>query len=358
MRKTSDADRKRLAEEIESLDDAMPPTPPTIPATRNDTSAADQDPRPAKRGSGRTRASPSAPGPSASWSPTSQPELPADVDRPAHAARAMARLARASADGPGDRQPDLAAPLRRRAREDGERLRHEGRPAEPSGIARLAGELARAGRLAAQAAPPADRPERRVPAVEPVAGRGRGGAERPREPPALALRPAAADGRGDPRRHARRLGTAEPQDGRPERHGAGRPRAGEAPLQALAVAGHPGEDRPRPAADLPDRQAQPAAAVHGDLRRAGVADELLPARVEHARPAGPRAAQRLARQRPGRGLRRPAPTRSRRATRTAPSTARSAWPWAAPRHRRRTEPRRSRSSATSRWTNSPWPSST
>ena len=46
---------------------------------------------------------------------------------------------------------------------------------------------------------------------------------RPRESPALALQPASADGRGDPRRHARGLRPVEPQGGRAERDGAGRP---------------------------------------------------------------------------------------------------------------------------------------
>ena len=45
------------------------------------------------------------------------------------------------------------------------------------------------------------------------------------------------DGRGDPRRHARGLRPVEPQGRRAERHGAGRPGAGAAALQALAVAG-------------------------------------------------------------------------------------------------------------------------
>ena len=57
----------------------------------------------------------------------------------------------------------------------------------------------------------------------------------------------------------------------------------------------PRRDRARPAVDLPVRQAQPAAAVHGDVRRADAADELCPAGVEHARAAGAGAAQRHAR---------------------------------------------------------------
>ena len=48
----------------------------------------------------------------------------------------------------------------------------------------------------------------------------------------------------------------------------------------------------RPPLDLSDRQAQPAAAVHGDVRRPGAADELRPPRIEHARPAGAGTAQR------------------------------------------------------------------
>ena len=53
-----------------------------------------------------------------------------------------------------------------------------------------------------------------------------------------------------------------------------------------------GPGRAQPPQRLPDRQAQPAAAVHGGLRRAGCAGELPAPRIEHARAAGAGAAER------------------------------------------------------------------
>ena len=63
-------------------------------------------------------------------------------------------------------------------------------------------------------------------------------------------------------------------------------------VQAVAVGGDQGSGRARPPQRLPDRQAQPAAAVHGSVRRAGHAGELPAARIEHARAAGAGAAER------------------------------------------------------------------
>ena len=68
------------------------------------------------------------------------------------------------------------------------------------------------------------------------------------------------------------------------------------------MAGRRRPGRARPAVDLPDRQAQPAAAVPRGVRRPGPADQLPAARVEHPRAPGARAAQRPALQRPGRAF--------------------------------------------------------
>ena len=60
-----------------------------------------------------------------------------------------------AAAGPGDRQPRLAAPLRRRAGPHAERLRRPRRPADAPGAAGVAGRRPRRPRLEAQAAAPA-----------------------------------------------------------------------------------------------------------------------------------------------------------------------------------------------------------
>ncbi len=70
--------------------------------------------------------------------------------------------------------------------------------ADASRAARLAGRRVRRQRLAAQAAAPADRDVERLPDVERRPIR-RPQAKRPGERPVLAVRPAAAGGRGDPR---------------------------------------------------------------------------------------------------------------------------------------------------------------
>src|SRR5581483_3601871 len=105
--------------------------------------------------------------------------------------------------------------------------------------------------------------------------------------------------RGDPGRDAPGLGATEPEGWRAERDGAGGRGAGEAAVQALPVEAGGRPDRARSAVDLPVCQAEPAAAVPGDLRRAGLDDELPSARVEHPRAPGARTTQRRPGQRVG-----------------------------------------------------------
>ena len=92
---------------------ACPPPLPTIPATRNDF-AQRTEIHVLQRGDlgeqGRAGRPAAAERPGA----RDQPELPADVRRPAHALARWLASPGASADGAGDRQPALAAPLRRR----------------------------------------------------------------------------------------------------------------------------------------------------------------------------------------------------------------------------------------------------
>ena len=118
--------------------------------------------------------------------------------------------ARPSADGAGDGQPALAASLRPGARRHAQRLRHDGRRADPSRAARLAGDRARRAGLEPEGDAPADRHERDLPAVV-AADAGR--ARRPTPRTTLLWRHDrhAARRRGDPRRPARRLGPAQPR---------------------------------------------------------------------------------------------------------------------------------------------------
>ena len=79
--------------------------------------------------------------------------------RPPAGARALAQWldpARQPADGPGDRQPALAAPFRPGDRRHAQRLRRPGRGPDASRAARLAGHRAGRAGLAAQADPPPD----------------------------------------------------------------------------------------------------------------------------------------------------------------------------------------------------------
>ena len=122
-------------------------------------------------------------------------------DRAPSGAGRLADAARPSADGAGDGQPALAGAFRPRTGRHVQRLRHDGRRAQPSRAARLAGDRAGRAGLEPQVDAPADRHQRDVSAVVAAtsAGRVRG---RPGEP--LALRPEspAARRRDDPRRHA------------------------------------------------------------------------------------------------------------------------------------------------------------
>ena len=134
------------------------------------------------------------------------------LERPAHGAGRLARPARSSADGPGDGQPALAAPLRPGDRRHAQRLRHDGRGADhPELLDWLATEFVARGwslkamhRLIVTSATyrQSSRPDPAALAADPDN--------------ALLWRhaPAAARRRGDPRRPARRLGPAQPGDGR------------------------------------------------------------------------------------------------------------------------------------------------
>ena len=74
-------------------------------------------------------------------------------------------LAREPADGPGGRQPDLAAPFRHGTGEDGRELRRSGRAAVASRAARLARERADPHGLGREGHAPADRHQRDLPAA-------------------------------------------------------------------------------------------------------------------------------------------------------------------------------------------------
>ena len=155
-------------EQIEALEDQLPPPLPTIPGTRNDFDKRTPI-HVLQRGVWENKGEAGRPASArACWCADDLPELPADVAEPADAPGPLADVARASADGPGDGQSHLAAPLRHRARRDGQRLRRHGATAQPSGTARLAGGDARRKRLAAQAAAPADRAEQHLSPVEPI----------------------------------------------------------------------------------------------------------------------------------------------------------------------------------------------
>ena len=229
MRAARDNERKRLAEEIQAIDDAMPPPPPTIPATRNELSRRTEI-HVLRRGIWEDKGELVGPRPPSILVPETNTRTAGRRSRSAHATGAVAHVERASTDGAGAGQSDLGPALRPGTGENGERLRHPRRPSQPPGVARLAGGNLRGERLAAQTAPPADRAEQRLSPVESVADRGGCPADRPGEPTPLALQPAPADGRGNPRCHARCLRAAEPQARRAERHGAGRSRAREAAL--------------------------------------------------------------------------------------------------------------------------------
>src|SRR5262249_41163671 len=118
----------------------------------------------------------------------------ADVryDRPAARTGRMADRTATPADGAGDRQSGLDAPLRSGAGRHSRRLRPAGRAADAPGAARLAGVGVRGRRLEPEEAPPADPDFGRLPAV--VGPRTEEGRGRPRQPAPQSL-PAPPSGR-------------------------------------------------------------------------------------------------------------------------------------------------------------------
>ncbi|MGO9471190.1 MAG: PSD1 and planctomycete cytochrome C domain-containing protein [Isosphaeraceae bacterium] len=81
LRAAGDPERKRLAQEIEALNDAMPPPPPTIPAIKNDISRRTRI-RVLQRGIWENQGEPVAPRPPSVLVLDAEPELPADVRDP------------------------------------------------------------------------------------------------------------------------------------------------------------------------------------------------------------------------------------------------------------------------------------
>ncbi len=209
---------------------------PTIPATRNDFDKRTPI-HVLKRGVWETKGEAVGPRPPSILVSDDLPELPADVRDP------RTQLARWLVDPKHPLTPRVmvnrlwqhhfGAGLVKTVNDFGTK---GDRPSHPELLDWLAAHAGRR-RLEAQAAPPADRPEQHLPPVGPIADRERGERERSRKPPPLARPTPTADGRGGPRRDARRLRPAQPQGRRPERDGPGRPGPDEAPLQAHAVAG-------------------------------------------------------------------------------------------------------------------------
>ena len=131
--------------------------------------------------------------------------------RPASGPRPMADRPEEPADLEVDRQPGLALSLRPRAGDDAQRLRPDGRRALASRAARLAGrDVPRLGRFD-QAAPPADRDQRGLPAG--VEGRPVGRRGRRRRRPAVAAASPSPRCRIDPRRRPVRRGHPRDDDG-------------------------------------------------------------------------------------------------------------------------------------------------
>src|SRR6185312_14456417 len=101
---------------------------------------------------------------------------------------ALDRQSGASTDRPGDDEPRLATLLRPRPGRDGERLRHAGHAAQPSGAARLAGHGVRHGAaLESESDAPVDRYLGGLPPI--VAAPDRPGRGRSAEPAARAAKP-------------------------------------------------------------------------------------------------------------------------------------------------------------------------
>jgi hypothetical protein len=304
-------ERVKMQEQLDALEESLPAPLATIPATAND--FAKRTPiHVLKRGM---------------W----EQKLDAVGDfQSAHAACRLDCQCRPSADGPGDGQPALATSFRHRPRQNGQRLRPARRFAQPWRAARLAFRGACGWRVGIQEAASADGFKRGVPAgnqngsggewergrrseisLSPPLPLSRSFLHRSRQPPPVALPPPPPFRRGASRCDAGRFRTARSGGRRAKRDGARGQGAGRSALQAVAVAGARGRRAASPPLDLLDCQAESAVAVHGSLRRAADAHELLAAGVKHARPAGARAAQRQTGRRPGRGIRRAADARMR-----------------------------------------------
>lgn len=117
-RKATESEKLRLNNEVEALEDSIPPPPATIPSTWND--AKRRTPiHVLKRGVWENKAEPVGPRPPSVLVSEDVPELSPDIADP-RTRLALACVSRSSADSPRDRQPDLATPLRRRTRQDGQ----------------------------------------------------------------------------------------------------------------------------------------------------------------------------------------------------------------------------------------------
>jgi hypothetical protein len=81
MRRASDEEQKRLADELQALDDSMPPRPATIPATTNDP-AARTEIHVLHRGVWEDKGERVSPRPPSVLVSSTEPELPADVPDP------------------------------------------------------------------------------------------------------------------------------------------------------------------------------------------------------------------------------------------------------------------------------------
>ena len=159
-----------------------------------------------RRGGDRDGLADPPPGRSGEARPGGPPSLAGGAGRPGRRAGPGQRSPRPGrladravepARAPGDGQPDLAAPLRPRARRDAQRLRHARAPADASRSARLAGLAVRRGRLVDQGDAPTDHALGRLPAV----GRGRAGRPR-RSIPTTRSAAALPGGAWTPRRSA------------------------------------------------------------------------------------------------------------------------------------------------------------
>ncbi len=171
--KASGAEKARLNMEVEALEDSIPPPPATIPAVWND--LAHRTPiHVLKRGVWENKGEPVGPRPPGVLVPDDLPELPPDVSDP------RTRLARWLAS-PGH-------PLTARVIVNRLWQHHFGtglvktvndfgtkgdRPSHPELLDWLAATLVEI-RLAAQADPPTDPPERHLSPVEPSSGDGNG----------------------------------------------------------------------------------------------------------------------------------------------------------------------------------------